>query len=45
MDAEVLGHFIDEHYNRSGDRLLRMEVLPEYEVTSDGEDFRPSQSD
>ena len=40
MDAEALGHFIDEHYNRSGDRLFRMEVLPEYEVTSDGEDFR-----
>lgn len=40
MDAEALGRFIDEHYNQPGDRLFRMEVLPEYEVTSDGEDFR-----
>jgi len=40
MDAEALGCFIDEHYHRPGDRLFRMEVLPEYEVGSDGEDFR-----
>lgn len=40
MDAEALGHFIDEHYNQPGDQLFRMEVLPEYEVTSDGDDFR-----
>lgn len=40
MDAEALGRFIDEHYNQSGDQLFRMEVLPEYEVTSDGEDFQ-----
>ncbi len=40
MDAEALGRFIDEHYNQPGDQLFRMEVLPEYEVTSDGEDFQ-----
>ncbi|MGQ0773015.1 MAG: DUF6879 family protein [Pseudonocardiales bacterium] len=40
MDAEALGCFIDEHYYRPGDQLFRMEVLPEYEVTSDGEDFQ-----
>lgn len=40
MDAEALGRFIDERYRRPGDELFRMEVLPEYEVTSDGEDFR-----
>ncbi|HEY2762483.1 MAG TPA: hypothetical protein VGJ13_00475 [Pseudonocardiaceae bacterium] len=40
LDAEALGRFIDEHYRQLGDRLFRMEVRPEYEVTSDGEDFR-----
>ncbi|MGH3937966.1 MAG: DUF6879 family protein [Pseudonocardiaceae bacterium] len=40
LDAEALGRFIDEHYHQPGDRLFRMEVLPEYEVSSDGEDFR-----
>ncbi|MGH3912799.1 MAG: DUF6879 family protein [Pseudonocardiaceae bacterium] len=40
MDAETLGRFIDEHYHRPGDRLFRMEVLPEYEVSADGEDFQ-----
>lgn len=40
MDAEALGRFIDEHYNQPDDRLFRMEVLPEYEVASDGDDFR-----
>ncbi|MGH3865770.1 MAG: DUF6879 family protein [Pseudonocardiaceae bacterium] len=40
MDTEALGRFIDEHYHQSGDRLFRMEVLPEYEVTSDGDDYR-----
>ncbi|MGH3976400.1 MAG: DUF6879 family protein [Pseudonocardiaceae bacterium] len=40
MDVQALGRFIDEHYHRPGDRLFRMEVLPEYEVSSDGEDFR-----
>lgn len=40
MDAQALGRFIDQHYHRPGDRLFRMEVLPEYEVTSDGDDFR-----
>jgi hypothetical protein len=39
MDAGLLGRFIDEHYNQPGDHLFRMEVLPEYEVTSDGDDF------
>jgi hypothetical protein len=40
MDAEALGRFIDEGYNQPGDQLFRMEVLPEYDVASDGEDFR-----
>lgn len=39
MDAEALGRLIDEGYNQPGDRLFRMEVLPEYDVASDGEDF------
>lgn len=40
MDAEALGRFIDEHYNRPGDQLFRMEVRPEYDVASDEDDFR-----
>ena len=40
MDAEALGRFIEENYHQPGDRLFRMEVLPAYEVTSDGEDYR-----
>ncbi|PZS37492.1 MAG: hypothetical protein DLM62_18930 [Pseudonocardiales bacterium] len=40
MDAPALGRFINEHYNQQGDRLFRMEVLPEYDVTSDDADFR-----
>ncbi|MGH3975254.1 MAG: DUF6879 family protein, partial [Pseudonocardiaceae bacterium] len=40
MDFEALGCFIDERYKQPGDQLFRMEVLPEYEVASDGEDFR-----
>jgi len=40
MDAEALGRFIDERYHRPGDCLFRMEVLPEYDVSSDEEDFR-----
>lgn len=40
MNAGDLGRFIDERYNQPGDRLFRMEVLPEYEVASDGDDFR-----
>ncbi len=40
MDAEALGRFIDERYNQQGDRLFRMEIFPEYEVASDGDDFR-----
>lgn len=39
MDAAALGRFIDEHYHQPGDRLFRMEVLPEYEVGSDGDDY------
>ena len=26
MDAEALGRFIDERYNRRGDRLFQMEI-------------------
>ncbi len=40
MDAEALGRFIEENYHRPGDRPFRMEVLPAYEVASDGEDYR-----
>lgn len=40
MDAEALGDFIGERYNQPGDRLFRMEILPEYEVASDGDDFQ-----
>ncbi len=40
MNAEALGRFIDARYHRPGDRLFRLEVLPEYDVTSDDDDFR-----
>lgn len=40
MDAQALGRFIEENYHRPGDRLFRMEVLPAYEVASDGDDYR-----
>jgi hypothetical protein len=40
MDAEKLGQYIDQHFHRPGHRLFRMEVLPEYAVDSDGEDYR-----
>src|SRR5947209_15883367 len=40
MDPQALGAFIEGHYNQPGDRLFRMEVLPEYDVASDGEDFQ-----
>ena len=39
MDAEQLGQYIDHHFRRPGDRLFRMEVLPEYAVDSDGDDY------
>ncbi len=40
MDAEALGRFIGAHYHQPGDRLFRLEVLPEYDVTSDDDDFQ-----
>ena len=39
MDVTALGRYIDEHFYRPGHRLFRMEVLPAYEVDSDGEDY------
>jgi hypothetical protein len=40
VDAEELGRCIDAQFNSPGHRLFRMEVLPEYAVESDGEDFQ-----
>jgi hypothetical protein len=40
MNVQELGEWINAHYRAIGDRLFRMEVLPEYAVDSDGEDFR-----
>ncbi|WP_037068949.1 DUF6879 family protein [Pseudonocardia acaciae] len=40
MDADELGGFIDQRFRLPGDRLFRMEVLPAYEVDSDGDDYR-----
>lgn len=39
MDVDELVAFIDGHYRRRGDRLFRMEVLPEYLVDDDGDDY------
>jgi hypothetical protein len=39
MDLETLGQFIEAHAHQRGDSVFRMECLPEYAVTSDGDDF------
>lgn len=40
MDLRELAAYIDRNYQQLGDTLFRMEVLPEYLVGSDGDDFR-----
>lgn len=40
MDLPTLGSFIESTAHRSGDSVFRMECLPEYAVSSDGDDFR-----
>jgi len=39
MDPDALGRFINERYHQPGDRLFRLETLPQYTVTSDGDDY------
>lgn len=39
MDLSTLGEFIEAHAVRPGDSVFRMECLPAYAVTSDGDDF------
>ncbi len=39
MDLPTLGEFIEAHAIREGDSVFRMECLPEYAVSSDGDDF------
>lgn len=39
MDLSTLGQFIEAHAHQPGDSVFRMECLPEYAVTSDGDDF------
>lgn len=39
MDLPTLGAFIEANIHRAGDGVFRMECLPEYEVTSDGDDY------
>lgn len=40
MDYAGLGAWIGAHYGQPGDRLFRLEALPEYAVDDDGDDFR-----
>ena len=40
MNVEQLVAFLDARYRAPGDRLFRLEALPQYLVDSDGEDFR-----
>lgn len=40
MDLSELGRWIGARYQDEGDRLFRLECLPEYAVDDDGEDFR-----
>ena len=39
MDLATLGEFIEAHAHRAGDEVFRMECLPRYSVTSDGDDY------
>lgn len=39
LDEQALGDFIDSHYRQAGDRLFRLEQLPNYLVDSDGDDW------
>ena len=39
MDLATLGDFIEAHAIRRGDSVFRMECLPQYAVTSDGDDY------
>jgi len=36
LDEQALGNYIDRHFTRT---LFRLECLPSYDVSSDGEDF------
>ena len=40
MDLSTLGSFIESTAHQRGDSVFRMECLPEYAVSSDGDDFR-----
>ena len=39
MDLPTLGAFIEATAHRAGDSVFRMECLPEYAVSSDGDDY------
>lgn len=39
LDYQGINAWIGDHYAREGDRLFRLEVLPEYAVADDGADF------
>ena len=39
MNLATLGEFIEAHAHQPGDSVFRMECLPRYAVTSDGDDY------
>lgn len=40
LDYQGLAHWIGDRYRNRGDRLFRLEALPEYTVDDDGDDYR-----